>query len=179
VQVDLEKIRRFSLVVALLLLTYSFAIEFVATEHISPLGLPFIVKHPEYIPIALILASFYSALRFLFYGYIVNASPRRRRIQLMEYFKEYKTSDRTHESKLELDGSIIRQLISDINVFLPRATYDLSLFKDRGRLFIRISKLQWLYTILVDIDYAAPIWVSAFALFHSIDPALFRSMLAM
>jgi hypothetical protein len=55
---DIEKLRRFSLVVALITLTYSVAgISLVPDPGISVIGLTFKVSRPDLLPIGLVLAS--------------------------------------------------------------------------------------------------------------------------
>lgn len=81
---DLEKLRRFALAIALVLITYSLALEFDPGEGVRPLGLPFKVVRPEFLPIGLMLASIYGAMRFWYYGMMKEESPVRHRRRVMK-----------------------------------------------------------------------------------------------
>lgn len=78
-QPDLEKLRRFALAIALVLITYSVALEFNPDREVSPLGLPFRVTRPELLPIGLALASICGAVRFWYFGIMKSESPSRHR----------------------------------------------------------------------------------------------------
>ena len=80
---DLQKLRRFALAIGLVLITYSIALEFDPGEGVRPLGLPFKVVRPELLPIGLILASVYGAVRFWYYGTMKGESPARHRQRLV------------------------------------------------------------------------------------------------
>jgi hypothetical protein len=75
---DLEKLRRFSLTVALLILTYSVAsISLEPNSGISIIGLTFKVSRPDLLPIGLIVASIYGTISFYYYGFMLKKSPYR------------------------------------------------------------------------------------------------------
>ena len=66
---DLDKLRRFTLTIGMILLVYSLAgVKLQSPAQIRPLGIPLEISHPEYLPVGLILASLYAALRFWYYG---------------------------------------------------------------------------------------------------------------
>ncbi len=101
---DLSKIRRFALAVALVLLTLVFAqVEMETPVKINPLGFPLIIRNPDLLSIALVLASIYALLRYVYYGMLVHPSPMHMRrillsgrtfytpnrgIQLEDYLKD-------------------------------------------------------------------------------------------
>jgi hypothetical protein len=73
---DFSKIRRFALIVALVLMTLIFAqVEIETPVKINPLGFPLIIKNPDLLSIALVLASFYALLRYIYYGMLAQPSP--------------------------------------------------------------------------------------------------------
>lgn len=75
---DIDKLRRFSLVIALILLTYSVSgISLKPDLVISVIGFPLNVARPELLPIGLVIASICSIIRFYYYGFLLNKSPSR------------------------------------------------------------------------------------------------------
>ena len=57
---DLEKLRKFALISAVILFSYSVAgIQFADNEKVSLLGIPFTISNPELLPIGLIFISLY------------------------------------------------------------------------------------------------------------------------
>ena len=63
---DLEKLRRFSLLAALLLFSYSTAgVHLEQGEMISLLGIPLTVSSPELLPLGLAALSVYGLVRYL------------------------------------------------------------------------------------------------------------------
>jgi hypothetical protein len=81
----IEKLRRFSLVVALVLLTYSVAgISLKPNSEILVIGLTFNVSRPEWLPVSLVIASIFSIIRFYYYGFMLKKSPYRLRRDAIE-----------------------------------------------------------------------------------------------
>lgn len=73
---DLEKLRRLSLVVGLIVLTYSFAgISIDQKSIISIVGIPFNVAKPQMLPFGLIIVSLYGIISFYYYGFLLKKSP--------------------------------------------------------------------------------------------------------
>jgi len=82
---DIEKLRRFSLIVALITLTYSVAgISLVPNPSISVIGLTFKVSRPGLLPISFIIASIYAVIRFYYYGFMLKKSPYRVRHDVID-----------------------------------------------------------------------------------------------
>ena len=82
---DLEKIRRFALAAALILISYVVAgIRVDPNAHISPLGIPFVVKRSGLLPIGIALACLFSMVRFVYYGHMLGTSPYRKRRNLID-----------------------------------------------------------------------------------------------
>ena len=72
---DSEKLRRFSLLMALLLFSYSMAgVHIEQGEKILLLGIPFTVSNPELIPLGLVVASVYGLVRFYYYEVMLHAT---------------------------------------------------------------------------------------------------------
>ncbi|MGD9578705.1 MAG: hypothetical protein AB7Y74_10680 [Syntrophorhabdus sp.] len=82
---DIEKLRRFSLIVALIILTYSIAgISLVPNAGISVIGLTFKVSRPGLLPVGLAIASVYALIRFYYYGFMLKKSPYRARRNVID-----------------------------------------------------------------------------------------------
>jgi hypothetical protein len=82
---DIEKLRRFSLAVALVLLTYSVAgVSLTPNSGISLIGLTFKLSRPDLLPIGLIIASIYSTISFYYYGFMLKKSPYRVRRDIID-----------------------------------------------------------------------------------------------
>jgi hypothetical protein len=80
---DLAKLRRFALTVALVLITLVVAQVRIKTPlEINPLGIPLIIQRPNLITIALVIASVYATLRYIYYGMLAQPSPMRARREL-------------------------------------------------------------------------------------------------
>jgi hypothetical protein len=81
---DLERLRRFALGAALVLISYSAAgIELNPGAQVTLFGLPFLIHRPELLPLGLALASVYGLARFYYYGLMLSHSPQRRRKDLL------------------------------------------------------------------------------------------------
>jgi hypothetical protein len=82
---DLDKLRRFALIVALIILTYSVAgISLDPNSGISLVGLVFKVSKPELLPTSLIIVSLYSMVSFYYYGFMLKKSPFRIRRDIID-----------------------------------------------------------------------------------------------
>src|SRR5260370_17226162 len=81
---ELKSLRRFALVVAIVLITLVLAqVELETPVRVSPLGIPLIIRRPDLLTVALVLASFYATLRYIYYGMLVQPSPMRARRSLL------------------------------------------------------------------------------------------------
>src|SRR3989442_15402457 len=81
---DIERLRRFGLIIALILISYAAAgIELERGAKVSVLGLPFVIRRPELLSLGLMLASAYALVRFYYYGFMLSHSPQRRRKDLL------------------------------------------------------------------------------------------------
>lgn len=77
---DIAKIRRFALAIALILITLVLAeVEIETPVRIAPLGFPLIIRNPDLLIMALVIASVYAVLRYAYYGMLAQPSPMRAR----------------------------------------------------------------------------------------------------
>jgi hypothetical protein len=80
-----EKLRRFSLAMALALLTFLAAdLTIYPNARVPILGVPFIISRPALLPFGVAIASFFSAVRFTYYGLMLETSPYRKRRDLID-----------------------------------------------------------------------------------------------
>jgi hypothetical protein len=81
---DITRIRRFALIVAVLLITLVVAeVELEIPVRMSPLGIPIVIRRPDLLTIALVIGALYSTLRYIYYGMLLQPSPMRARRELM------------------------------------------------------------------------------------------------
>jgi hypothetical protein len=186
---DLDRHRRFSLTIGLVLATWSFAVELDSTKTIAPLGLPLKVVRPDLIPAALAAAAIYSAARFWFYG--VHLLPntiakrlaiRRLRSVLSPNSKQQAIhpDEADHEDKLFaashklllLPGPRLPRARQDLKEIYPSVSgkahllfatsrYEESKFEEHSPQYhiLSIPRAVRVAACVRDLDYLAPIWV--------------------
>jgi hypothetical protein len=87
---ELNRLRRFSLAVGLILITYLLAgINVEPNSGISAFGVPFRIARPDLLPVGLAIASFCAAVRFHYYGLMLATSPHRKRRDLLDGLTEH------------------------------------------------------------------------------------------
>ena len=154
---DLDKLRRFSLAIGMILLVYSLAgVKIQSPAQISPLGIPLEISHPEYLPVGLILASLYAAIKFFYYGVIRSNTPAFTR---RTFIKSVESSIPTGQYEV----SISDVLGTFPLVFGKLPTIRYSPNADR-KSKCGVLKIPWQSKVvcwLENADYLAPIWFSA------------------
>lgn len=81
---DVTSLRKFSLVVALILISFSVAgIQLDPSGKASVLGLPFLIQSPKLLAIGLVLASCYGLLHFFYYGVMLSSTPHKSRMEFL------------------------------------------------------------------------------------------------
>lgn len=77
---NLQKIRKFALIVGFLLFMFSIAgISLNKNTETTIIGIPFVINSPDLISYSLILLSIYSVTRYYYYGVMLTDSPYRKR----------------------------------------------------------------------------------------------------
>ena len=77
---DLEKLRRFSLTVAIVLFVYGIAgVDIKPNEGVRPLGIPLELKEPTLVGGGLLLAAIYAVARYFYYSSVATESRFRTR----------------------------------------------------------------------------------------------------
>lgn len=187
---DLDRLRKFSLIVAVILISYAAAgVQPESGGKASFLGLPLVIQNPALLPIGLALASFYSLVRFCYYGVMLSNTPHRRRKDLFHklhgqgghgtyrgsVFLGPTTYSTTQSTRMRSDAQA--QLEEIINAFpivgkfrvsgkvegYPTSDED----GEPGYAFyaeITIPRLSKFAALIQDIDYLAPIWLNFVAL---------------
>ena len=191
---DIEKLRRFSLVVALITLTYSIAgISLVPDSGISVVGLTFKVSRPGLLPIGLVMASIYATIRFYYYGFMLKKSPYRVRRDIIDslhcHERPYIGSKKKvpiYSGPTEFDASIWVSNRTKAEKYIENFPETFPKFaKARPSMQIESSEFYtedgdsagMMYNVEVviplrcrvaaivqDIDYASPIWLNLLSL---------------
>lgn len=187
---DLDKLRKFSLLAAVLLFSYSVAgIRLAEGEKVTLLGFPFSVSNPELLPLGLVALSLYGLVRFYYYGAMLYSTPYRIRRDLLKVLHaeggkgNYKGSvffgptlfsttplvnDRA-DAKAQLD-----QIVEAFPMLWGKRTEGKierhRLYDDEGderdcwEAQISIPVICRIAASVQDIDYMAPIWANVIAL---------------
>ena len=125
---DLLKLRRFGLVIAVVLVTLALAgVKLESPAHVLPLGIPMTVERPDLLNIGLVLVSFYTTLRYIYFGFLVQRSPMRVRREL---------PNRTERT--------LRGSMEELNAFETKTQ------KEVDRYFPRIGKFKVSFEVMAD-----------------------------
>lgn len=162
--IDLTKLRRFALVVALILITYSIAgVKLDIPAKINPLGIPFIVQRPDFLSIGLALASLYCVIRYIYFAYLVQISPTSARQMLRK-------GSPVHAPTLGISVEEFAEKIADeMQRYFPsfknlEASHEAWTEGNQGMIKTKIPKGVWILSVLEDIDYALPLIANIIAL---------------
>jgi len=191
---DIEKLRRFSLVVALIILTYSVAgISLSPDAAISVIGLTFKVSRPGLLPIGLVMASIYAVIRFYYYGFMLKKSPYRVRRNVIDTLhcrkRKYFGGKRkvpTYLGPTEFWASLwvsnrkeAEEYINNFPEVFPKFALARPLMKIEGSKTCNEDgeneRMQYDVQVIIpircrvtaiaqDIDYASPIWLNLVSL---------------
>jgi hypothetical protein len=183
---DIEKLRRFSLVIALVIIFYSIAgISLDVNTKASILGIPFVIKNPDLLLIGFLIASIYGLARFYYYGIMLSDSPHRERKDILHNLHaesghgNYKGSAFFGPNKFSTTPStpshkeVTKEFKSIVKAFPKigkiRVTGKIKSSQGvdgSGEIYtvyhaeITIPFVCRLGAIVQDIDYTAPIWAS-------------------
>jgi hypothetical protein len=161
---DVERIRVFSLTVALILLTYSAAgFQMQAPANVTPLGIPLTIRRPELLPIALVVSAIYSTMRYVYFGMLVQPSPIRARKRLMSGSRADTTT-----TPAGLDA-LHAQVSEEVHRYFPRfgkkrVVFEITEIGDTLRLKVDVPLTIRLISRFEDLDFLAPIWANALAI---------------
>ena len=187
---ELDKLRRFSLLAALLLFSYSVAgIQIKPGATIPLLGIPFTVSSPELLPMGLVVLSVYGLVRFYYYGVMLSSTPYRTRRDLIRTLQA-QGGRGTHHGRVLFGPTefLTTPLVDDRADVEAQVSQLIAAFPKLGRRIpegkieahrivgedgepytvwgadISIPVACRLAAIFQDIDYTAPIWANVVAL---------------
>ena len=169
---DLQKLRRFSLAIGLLLMAFSLAgVTLKPNEIVRPGGLPLEVLRPDLFPIVLMLASFYGMVRFYFYGIRLVGTPSNKRKQLTSELGErgLRAMSSTDESDppirlTEEDRESAELLYPVIGSPVDSDTR----IETASGLLRRIEDANKISFFFYEIDFTAPVWFNFLAIMISV-----------
>lgn len=159
---DLQRRRRLSLVLGLILMTYSLAaIQLDVNETIDPLGIPLKIANPDLLGIGLALATLYAMLRYFYYDLVCSLSPYRFRKVLME--EETESEETDYRYRL-FPGEPRNEVITQLNMHFPTlGTQGVGIAEpesEEEERFVeyKIPRYSKLLALLQDVDYMSPVW---------------------
>lgn len=186
---DLKRLRRLSLTLGLLVLTWALAGVVVSLPlELRPLGLPVIISRPDLLPIGLALGASYSALRYFYYAHMLGVSPYRRRRDLLDRLwaegqkkpglsATYWGPEEFEASPLFATGKEADQFARSFEDAFPKffgGRYSTRVESFPGvdnegeeytsyRLHVRIPRRSRQAALLGDLDYSSPAWFPVLA----------------
>lgn len=170
---NLQKLRRFSLALGVILFSYVVAgfDPVKDAEGKATVNLPLVafkVDNPEYIPIGLVVASAWGLVLFWYYGLMLQRAPWRHRAGLLRDARG--TREGTHSKTVpvrQIGNSWVQDVRNAFPRFLTREILGSVVQKKGGSDWIasvNITRRQRVSAWFHDLDYSAPIWVNAIAL---------------
>lgn len=181
---DVSRIRRFALIVGLLLLAYDLTGLTLDSKSFKLFNVPLKVDRTDFLPVVLVLFSLYGTVRFHYYAMMLGTSPYRRRRDTLDsleggrnigtYFgaTHFRTSINFPDYKeVERQADLVRRTFPKFargRVTAHRVPVES--VDDQGE-----EKLYWhvecfipircrLGAFLEDVDYTFPLWLNLFAL---------------
>jgi hypothetical protein len=155
--IDTTKLRRFALLIAFIIIIYSLAgVQMDTPAKVQPLGIPFIIKRPDFLPIGLALTSLYCVIRYVYFGYFVQISPTRAR-QLL------RKGSPVHAPTLGISLEVFTEKIAnEVERYFPslgklEASYETSQTGGQCSVTTKIPWSVWILSFVEDIDYALPV----------------------
>jgi hypothetical protein len=192
---DLQKLRRFALAVALIVLTYSVAgIRLEPDCEISVIGMTFKVSRPELLPIGLVIASVFTTLRFYYYGFMLKKSPYRSRRDALD--RLYVTPSEVNKKKIPIYFGKSTEFETELYGTLKKVTADIECFQNLFPKFAQAKvsvkglpersnseeSTSYIWTLKMvipircklaamfqDIDFSSPVWLNLVALGFLVD----------
>jgi hypothetical protein len=171
---ELEKLRRFCLTIALILITYVASGTKIDTLHsASVLGLPLTITRPHLILLGLVLMSVCSVARYWYYGFLHVRSPRKHRKKFMARFHKTKEPEMYRLAPVAVEDyealrSELPSVFPELRKHGAALTHSSVEHSAAGRyvkdavLYVprRVQRAAW----FEDIDYSAAIWLNLVAL---------------
>jgi hypothetical protein len=171
---NLEKLRRFSLTTALILITYvSAGLNINPSQAVALFGVPITIRRPNLIIVGVMIAAAYGTIRYVYYAFFHRRSPRKCRKRFLSKFEPTQQPG-VYRAKLAFTTNEIEILKGELPGIFPELVNVTPLIPiegepkadDRVILFVppEIRKASW----FEDFDYSAPVWLNVIALVLSI-----------
>jgi hypothetical protein len=171
---EIQKLRRFSLLIGVILTVYSLAgVELVSPAVISPLGVPLKIRYPWLLGFGLLIGSVYGLVRYWYYAVLLGTSPRkaRQRLKQNRLPNGSKVSTEQSISPTYMDADTCKDVVSnEVEKYFPVLPNEektrVEVFQD-GRFYrfeIKTKGSVNLLGAIYDIDYFAPVWLNLIAL---------------
>ena len=187
---DIEKLRKFALLAALLLFSFSVAgIQLDPGTTASIFGVPFKIASPDLLPIGLVALSVYGLIRYYYYAIMLGPSPYRKRKDFLHTLRakggqgRYKGSIFLGPSKFSTTPLVLKKeelepkegtlmgLFPKVGTFSPRSEVKpIRLTDEDGEELVKyqaeisVPLPCYLAAAAQDIDYTAPVWANLVAL---------------
>ena len=171
--VDIQKLRRFTLSFGLILFAYSITgIEIETPARISPFGLPLIIKRPNLLGWGLFIAAIYGSARYFYYASIIRFSPLKRR----KILKSGHLIDKSVIPGFPADmDAFMREIIKEVAENFPSSNkIKIESASSNGTFIVRIPRHIRFLSLLEDCDYFSPIWFNLVAVLLFVYHAVLR-----
>ena len=162
---DINKFRKFSLLVGLLLFIYSISgFQIDVTEKVRVFGFAILIKRQDLIGIALMIVSIYCLLRYYIFGIVIGLHPRAARKHLLEGTL---ANGSNYAENIEKFRVLARQ---DIEKYFPvldppnNVKWTVESTDNYFKINIELSKLAKIFGIIHDIDFILPIIINLIAI---------------
>ena len=161
---EIQKLRRFSLTVAVILATLVLAgVKIDVPVHVSPLGIPMTIERPDLLTLGLVVVAIYTIVKYIYFAMFIHASPMRARRELATRI------DKTLFSGTDALEAFRSRVQSDVNRYFPhvgktRVTFEF--MQDANGCQVRNLKVPRFVKLLCrleDIDFLLPIVANVIA----------------
>ena len=162
--VEISKIRRFALTIAIVLAALVLAdVKLETPVHITPLGVPLLIDRPDLLTLALVVAAIYSTIRYIYYGMLVQPSPMRARREM------FSRTERRFVSGSDVMEEFRAQAQQDVERLFPKigkatVTFDITQDVSGNHIVnMKVPRIVRLVCWLENVDYLLPILANVFA----------------
>ena len=163
--VDINKFRKFSLLIGLILIIYAISvIQIDTTEKIRIFGCSFILKRQDLIGIALVIVSTYCVIRYYIYGIVIGLHPKAARKHLLNGTL---ANGNNYAENIETFRVLARQ---DIEKYFPilESPHDIKwtieAIDNHYQINLELSRLAKIFCKIHELDFDLPIILNVIAI---------------